>query len=69
MRRIVGGRWLRRGIWTEKRNGDDNMKTVLVTGGTDGIGKGMVLSYLKKGYHVFAVGTSEEKGKAYFRKA
>ena len=69
MRRIVGGRWLRRGIWTEKRNGDDNMKTVLVTGGTDGIGKGMVLSYLKKGYHVFAVGTSEEKGKALINEA
>ena len=40
------------------------MNTVLVTGGTDGIGKGLALSYLAKGYHVFAVGTSEEKGKA-----
>ena len=39
------------------------MNTVLVTGGTDGIGKGLALSYLAKGYHVFAVGTSEEKGK------
>lgn len=38
------------------------MNTVLVTGGTSGIGKGMSLSYLEKGYHVFAVGSSEEKG-------
>ena len=39
------------------------MKTVLVTGGTDGIGKGMVLHYLKEGYRVFAVGSNLEKGK------
>lgn len=45
------------------------MNTVLVTGGTDGIGKGMALSYLAKGYHVFAVGTSEEKGKALLNEA
>ena len=45
------------------------MKTVLVTGGTDGIGKGMVLSYLAKGYHVFAVGTSENKGNALIEEA
>lgn len=40
------------------------MKTVLITGGTDGIGKGLALSYLEKGYHVFTVGTSEDKGNA-----
>lgn len=40
------------------------MNTVLITGGTDGIGKGMALSYLKQNYHVFAVGTSESKGQA-----
>ncbi|MEE1031304.1 MAG: SDR family NAD(P)-dependent oxidoreductase [Ruminococcus sp.] len=40
------------------------MRTVLITGGTDGIGKGLVLSYLAKDYHVFAVGTSEQKGTA-----
>ena len=45
------------------------MKTVLVTGGTDGIGKGMVLSYLAKNYHVFAVGTSENKGDALLEEA
>ena len=45
------------------------MKTVLITGGTDGIGKGMVLSYLAKNYHVFAVGTSENKGDALLEEA
>ena len=45
------------------------MKTVLFTGGTDGIGKGMVLSYLAKNYHVFAVGTSENKGDALLEEA
>lgn len=40
------------------------MNTVLITGGTDGIGKGLALSYLAKGYHVFVVGTSEAKGNA-----
>ena len=45
------------------------MKTVLITGGTDGIGKGMALSYLSKGCHVFAVGTSENKGKALLEEA
>lgn len=38
------------------------MKTVLVTGGTDGIGKGLALHYLAQGYKVFAVGSSAEKG-------
>lgn len=37
------------------------MKTVLVTGGTDGIGKGMVHRYLQGGYQVFAVGSNAEK--------
>ena len=45
------------------------MKTVLITGGTDGFGKGMVLSYLAKNYHVFAVGTSENKGDALLEEA
>lgn len=40
------------------------MKTVLITGGTDGIGKGLVLHYLQESCHVFAVGSSTEKGKA-----
>ena len=38
------------------------MKTILVTGGTDGIGKGLVLHYLAEGCKVFAVGSSAEKG-------
>lgn len=38
------------------------MKTILVTGGTDGIGKGLVLYYLKKDYQVIAVGSSKLKG-------
>lgn len=45
------------------------MNTVLITGGTDGIGKGMALSYLGQGYHVFAVGTSEKKGKILLEEA
>lgn len=45
------------------------MNTVLVTGGTDGIGKGLVLSYLSQNCHVFAVGTSEEKGKCLLEEA
>ena len=38
------------------------MKTMLITGGTDGIGKGMALHYLTKGYDVIAVGSSINKG-------
>lgn len=45
------------------------MKTTLITGGTDGIGKGLTLSYVSKGYHVFAVGTSETKGNALLEEA
>ena len=37
------------------------MKTILVTGGTDGVGKGLVLHYLKNNYQVIAVGSSLEK--------
>lgn len=38
------------------------MKTALVTGGTDGIGKGVAMQLLKKGFHVFVVGSSSIKG-------
>lgn len=38
------------------------MKYILVTGGTDGIGKGLVLQYLKEGHQVYAVGSNAEKG-------
>lgn len=37
------------------------MKTILITGGTDGVGKGLVLYYLKNNYKVIAVGTSLDK--------
>lgn len=39
------------------------MKTILITGGTDGIGKGLTLYYLNNGFKVFAVGSNAEKGK------
>lgn len=39
------------------------MKTMLVTGGTDGIGKGIVLHYLKEDYQIVVVGSSAEKGR------
>ena len=45
------------------------MKTVLVTGGTDGIGKGLALHYLAQGYKVFAVGSSAEKGEKLMEEA
>ncbi len=38
------------------------MKTMLVTGGTDGIGKGVVLNFLHQGYEIIAVGSSLDKG-------
>lgn len=38
------------------------MKTALITGGTDGIGKGMAIHYLEKGYRVYVVGSSNKKG-------
>ena len=39
------------------------MKTILITGGANGIGKGIALHYLKKGYQVIAVGNSATNGK------
>lgn len=38
------------------------MKTLLITGGTDGIGRALAIHYLKDGYHVIAVGSSPAKG-------
>ena len=37
------------------------MKSILITGATDGVGKGLALHYLKNNYQVFAVGTSLAK--------
>lgn len=45
------------------------MKTILITGGTDGIGKGIVMNYLKKGYQVFAIGSSAVKGQKLIKEA
>ncbi|MEV0248770.1 SDR family NAD(P)-dependent oxidoreductase [Nocardia sp. NPDC050712] len=40
------------------------MKTVVITGGTDGMGKALALTYLRRGDRVVIVGTSERKGQA-----
>ena len=45
------------------------MKTILVTGGTDGIGKSIVLSHLKKNDTVIAVGSSKENGELLIKEA
>ncbi len=37
------------------------MKTILITGGTDGMGKGVAMHFLKKGDRVIVVGSSSEK--------
>ncbi|GAB2723985.1 SDR family NAD(P)-dependent oxidoreductase [Kitasatospora kifunensis] len=41
------------------------MKTYVVTGGTDGIGKALALEYLERGQEVLVVGRSAEKGEAW----
>lgn len=41
------------------------MKTYVITGGTDGIGKALALEYLDRGQEVIVVGRSPEKGKAW----
>jgi len=48
------------------------MKTVVITGGTRGIGRGLALEFLKKGYKVAISGTREstiEDAKRYFNSA
>ncbi|GAB6926603.1 hypothetical protein JCM10914A_05860 [Paenibacillus sp. JCM 10914] len=45
------------------------MKTILITGGTDGIGKGVASHYLKMGYGVMVVGSSIAKGKLFLNEA
>lgn len=38
------------------------MRTYLITGGTDGIGKGIAMHLLEKGEQVIVVGSSLKKG-------
>ncbi|WP_232697396.1 SDR family NAD(P)-dependent oxidoreductase [Brevibacillus daliensis] len=45
------------------------MKTILVTGGTDGIGKGVAMHFFKKGDRVIVVGSSSAKGDIFYNEA
>ncbi|GAA3428911.1 hypothetical protein GCM10018953_60950 [Streptosporangium nondiastaticum] len=45
------------------------MQTVVITGGTDGLGKGLALHYLRQGAHVIAVGSTAGKGQALLAEA
>lgn len=45
------------------------MRTVVVTGGTDGIGKGLALHYLRQGARVVAVGSTPAKGASFLAEA
>ncbi|WP_242884817.1 SDR family NAD(P)-dependent oxidoreductase [Actinomadura litoris] len=38
------------------------MRTILITGGTDGIGRGLALHFLRNGDRVIAVGSTQAKG-------
>lgn len=41
---------------------NEKMKTILITGGTDGIGKALAIHFLNKGNKVIVVGNSQAKG-------
>ncbi|MCD0451682.1 SDR family NAD(P)-dependent oxidoreductase [Actinocorallia sp. API 0066] len=45
------------------------MKTAVITGGTDGIGRGLADAYLGKGYEVLIVGRNTDKGKRFLDEA
>lgn len=45
------------------------MRTLVITGGTDGIGKGLALHHLRGGDRVVAVGTNHDKGRTLLTEA
>lgn len=45
------------------------MKTIVITGGTDGIGRGLADTYLRRGDRVIVVGTSRAKGEGFLAAA
>ncbi|MEU5927769.1 SDR family NAD(P)-dependent oxidoreductase [Streptomyces antimycoticus] len=45
------------------------MQTVVITGGTDGLGRGLALHYLRQGARVIAVGNTPAKGEAFLAQA
>ena len=45
------------------------MKTILITGGTSGIGKGIAMNYLIRGYRVIVIGSSSANGDAFYKEA
>src|SRR5690348_4049384 len=45
------------------------MRTMVITGGTDGIGKGLALHYLRQGDRVIAVGSTQAKGDRFLAEA
>ena len=46
-----------------------NRKTVLVTGGTSGIGEAIARAYARGGAHVIVTGRNEERGERLAREA
>lgn len=45
------------------------MKTILITGGTSGIGNGLAMNYLGNGDRVIVVGSSSAKGEKFYEEA
>lgn len=45
------------------------MKTILITGGTNGTGKGLAMHYLEKGHRVIIIGNSNKNGDIFYEEA
>ncbi|MGF9936316.1 SDR family NAD(P)-dependent oxidoreductase, partial [Paenibacillus ehimensis] len=45
------------------------MKIIVITGGTDGIGKGLAMDFLKKGNTVVVIGRNHQKGQHFLEDA